>query len=110
MKLKYNLCYTISILKRSKHTISNLLTLHIMNIVWFLLVGLIAGWLAGVLVRGRGYGVFADIIIGILGAMVGGFLFGLLGLSARGTLGSIIMAVIGAVVFLAIVKAIHKAT
>lgn len=81
-----------------------------MNIIWFLLVGLIAGWLAGVLVRGRGYGVFADIIIGILGAMVGGFLFGLLGFSASGTLGSIIMAVIGAVIFLAIVKAIHRTT
>lgn len=80
-----------------------------MNLVWFLLVGLIAGWLAGVLVRGRGYGVIADIIIGVLGAMVGGFLFSLLGFSARGTLGSIITAVIGAVVFLAIVKAIHKA-
>lgn len=76
---------------------------------WFLVVGLIAGWLAGVLVRGRGYGVVADIVVGILGAVVGGFLFGLLGFNASSLLGEILMATAGAVVFLAIVKAIHKA-
>ncbi|MDP3985780.1 MAG: GlsB/YeaQ/YmgE family stress response membrane protein [bacterium] len=80
-----------------------------MYIIWFLLIGLIAGWLAGILIRGRGYGVLVDIILGIIGAVVGGFLFSLLGIYARGSLGSIIMAVIGAVVFIAIVKAIHRA-
>lgn len=80
-----------------------------MQIIWFLLVGLIVGWLAGVLIRGRGYGVFADIAIGILGALVGGFLFSIIGITARGALASFLMSVIGAVVFVALVKAIHKA-
>lgn len=80
-----------------------------MQIVWFLLIGLVVGWLAGVLVRGRGYGVFADIIIGVLGALVGGLVFGLLGLQASSSIGSFVMSVVGALVFLAIVKAIHKA-
>ena|SRR3989338_509831 len=79
-----------------------------MNLLWFLLIGLLAGWLAGVLIRGRGYGIVADSIIGILGAFVGGFLFSLLGIQTTSTLGSLVMSVIGAIVFIAIVKAIHK--
>lgn len=80
-----------------------------MSILWVLLVGLIAGWLAGVLVRGRGYGVLADIIIGILGALVGGFVFGVIGIRASNILGELMLAVIGSLIFLAIAKAIHKA-
>ena len=80
-----------------------------MNVIWFLLIGLLVGWLAGVLVQGRGYGVIADIVIGVVGAVLGGFLFSLVGLTAYGLLGSIVMSVIGAVVFIAIVKAIHRA-
>lgn len=79
------------------------------NLIYFLLIGLVAGWLAGVLIRGRGYGVVVDIILGIVGAFVGGFAFGLLGISAGGTLGAIVTATIGSVLFIAIVKAIHKA-
>lgn len=79
-----------------------------MSIVWFLLTGLVVGWLAGVLIRGRGYGVVADIVIGVVGAIVGGFLFGIVGVFPRSTLGDILMSLVGAIVFLAIVKAIHK--
>lgn len=79
-----------------------------MSIVWFLLTGLIVGWLAGVLIRGRGYGVVADIVIGILGGILGGFLFGVVGVFPSSTLGDILMSLIGAIVLLAIVKAIHK--
>ena len=79
-----------------------------MSLLWFLLIGLIAGWLAGMLIKGRGFGVVVDIVVGVIGAMVGGFLFGLIGLEAYGTLGSIAMAVVGAIVFLAIVKALHR--
>ncbi len=79
-----------------------------MEFLWFLLIGLIAGWLAGLLMRGRGYGIVVDIVVGIVGAFVGGFLFRLVGLSASGTFGAIIMALVGAVVCIAIVKAIHK--
>lgn len=80
-----------------------------MHIVWFLLVGLIAGWLAGKLTKGSGFGVLGDIVIGVIGAFIGGFLFRLVGFSAGGTIGSIIVATIGAVVLVYVVKAIKKA-
>lgn len=79
-----------------------------MSFLGFLLIGLIAGWLAGVLVRGRGYGVVVDILLGIVGAVIGGFLFSLLGFQTTGTIGSLVTALVGAVVLLAIVKALHK--
>jgi uncharacterized membrane protein YeaQ/YmgE (transglycosylase-associated protein family) len=80
-----------------------------MHIVWFLLVGLVAGWLAGKLMKGSGFGVLGDIVIGVIGAFIGGFLFRLVGISAGGTIGSIIVATIGAVVLLLVVKALKKA-
>ena len=68
------------------------------GIIAWLIVGLIAGWLAGLVMKGGGYGILGDIVMGIIGALVGGFLFGLLmpGSSA-GLLGSIVVAFIGAV-------------
>ncbi|MFC0446287.1 GlsB/YeaQ/YmgE family stress response membrane protein [Pseudidiomarina halophila] len=81
-----------------------------MSFLWFLLVGLIAGWLAGTLVKGGGFGILGNIVIGIIGAMLGGFLFSLLGLSSDGGLiGSIIVATIGAIVLLIIVRALKRA-
>jgi len=69
-----------------------------MDFIWLMLVGLIAGWLAGVLVRSGGFGVLGDIVVGILGALVGGFLFRFFGLSAGGGFfGSIFVATIGAI-------------
>jgi uncharacterized membrane protein YeaQ/YmgE (transglycosylase-associated protein family) len=80
-----------------------------MHLVWFLLVGLIAGWLAGKLTKGSGYGVLGDIVIGVIGAFVGGFLFRLLGLAAGGTIGSIIVATLGAIVLVWVVRALKRA-
>ena len=80
-----------------------------MHLVWFLLVGLVAGWLAGKVTKGSGYGVVGDIVIGVLGAFVGGFLFRLVGISAYGTIGSIIVATIGAVVLVWVVRALKRA-
>lgn len=81
-----------------------------MGIIWFLIVGLIAGWLAGVLVKGGGFGLIGDMIIGVIGAVIGGFLFSNLGVSAGGGLiGSIIVATIGAVVLLFVIRLIKKA-
>ncbi|MFN8625755.1 MAG: GlsB/YeaQ/YmgE family stress response membrane protein [Candidatus Binatia bacterium] len=81
-----------------------------MNLLWFLVVGLVAGWLAGVLVKGGGFGVVGDLIVGVIGAFVGGWLFDTLGASAGGgLLGSIIVATIGAVVLLFIVRLIKRA-
>lgn len=81
-----------------------------MGIIWFLIVGLIAGWLAGVLVKGGGFGLIGDMVVGVIGAFVGGFLFSNLGVSAGGGLiGSIIVATIGAVVLLFVIRLIKKA-
>ena len=81
-----------------------------MEFVWFILVGLVAGWLAGMLVKGGGFGVIGDIIVGILGALVGGFLFTVLGFSGGGgLLGSIVVATVGAVVLIFVLRFIKRA-
>jgi uncharacterized membrane protein YeaQ/YmgE (transglycosylase-associated protein family) len=81
-----------------------------MNIVWFILVGLVAGWLAGQLMKGGGFGVIGDIVVGIIGALIGGLLFSSLGISAGGgLLGAIIVATIGAVVLIILLRLIKRA-
>lgn len=72
--------------------------------LWFLIVGLVSGWLAGLVSRGGGFGLWGDLVTGIIGAFVGGFLFNLMGISAYGMIGSIIVSTIGAVVFLWILR------
>ena len=80
-----------------------------MGFLAWILVGLIAGWLAGQVMKGGGYGIFADIILGILGGFVGGLLFGLLGIHAGGMVGSVIVAFIGAVILVWISRQLKKA-
>jgi uncharacterized membrane protein YeaQ/YmgE (transglycosylase-associated protein family) len=77
-------------------------------LIWFLLIGLIAGWLAGKVIRGGGYGVVGDMIVGVIGAFIGGWLFSLIGISAGGLIGSIITAFVGAVVLILILRAIRR--
>lgn len=79
------------------------------DIVWLLLIGLIAGWLAGQLMKGGGYGVVGDIVVGILGSFIGGYIFRALGLSASGVLGTIIVATIGAMVLVFLLRALRRA-
>ena len=79
-----------------------------MEIVWLILVGLIAGWLAGVLVGAGGFGVVGDIVIGILGALIGGWLFGRMWVGG-GLLGSILIATLGAVILLVLLRLIRRA-
>ena len=81
-----------------------------MELVWFILVGLIAGWLAGMIVKGGGYGLVGDIVVGILGALLGGFLFGSLGGAVGdGLLGSIVVATLGAIILIVILRLIKRA-
>lgn len=68
--------------------------------LWFLLIGLIAGWLAGQITKGGGFGLLGNMLIGVLGSYVGSWIFGLLNLSAYGMVGQVLVATIGAVVFL----------
>lgn len=72
-----------------------------MDLLWFLLIGLVAGYLAGLIMKGSGFGILGNLIIGVIGALVGGFLFGLMGMGPGGnTLGAIFTATIGAIVLL----------
>ncbi|MBW0147826.1 GlsB/YeaQ/YmgE family stress response membrane protein [Marinobacter arenosus] len=79
-----------------------------MNLILFLIIGGVAGWLAGLIMKGRGFGVLANIGIGIVGSVIGGFLFRLLGLMAQGAVGELVTATVGAVLLLAIVSKIKK--
>ena len=80
-----------------------------MSLLWFLLVGLIAGWLAGLVMKGGGYGIIGDMIVGVIGALLGGWLFGVLCIHAGGLIGSIIVAFIGAVILIFLLRAIKRA-
>ena len=81
-----------------------------MDFLWFILIGLAAGWLAGQLVKGGGFGLVGDIVVGVIGALLGGFLFNAFGVSTGGgLLGSLIVATIGAVVLLFGIRLIKSA-
>jgi len=80
------------------------------GLVYWVVVGLIAGFLAGKVMKGGGYGILMDIVLGILGAIVGGWLFGLLGISAGGgIIGGILVAFVGAVVLVWVTRLVKKA-
>ncbi|MFM8579633.1 MAG: GlsB/YeaQ/YmgE family stress response membrane protein [Planctomycetaceae bacterium] len=79
-----------------------------MSLVWFLLIGVAAGWLASQVMKGGGSGLITDLIMGVIGSILGGFLFGLIGLSASGLLGSLITATVGAIVLIAGLRAINR--
>jgi uncharacterized membrane protein YeaQ/YmgE (transglycosylase-associated protein family) len=78
--------------------------------IYAIVVGLIAGWLAGQVMKGGGYGILVDILLGLVGGIIGGWLFGALGISlGGGILGSIAVAFVGAVILVAITRAIKRA-
>jgi len=79
------------------------------SLIMFLVIGAVAGWLAGLLMRGGGFGLLGNIVVGVIGAFVGGFLFNLIGISAGGLVGSLITAVAGAAVLLFLVGLFKKA-
>lgn len=80
-----------------------------MNILLFLLIGAIAGWLAGVLVKGSGFGLIGDIVVGIVGAVFGGWLFPTLGFSLGDPLiGSLVTAILGAVILIFLIRLIKR--
>jgi uncharacterized membrane protein YeaQ/YmgE (transglycosylase-associated protein family) len=81
-----------------------------MGFIAWIVVGMIAGWLAGLVMKGGGYGILVDIILGILGGFVGGWLFGMMGIwPGGGMIGSIIVAFVGAVILVAITRLIKRA-
>jgi uncharacterized membrane protein YeaQ/YmgE (transglycosylase-associated protein family) len=74
------------------------------GLLGWIIIGLIAGWLAGTVSRGRGFGCLADIVLGLVGAVVGGWIFYKLGIRAGGVLGSLAAAFVGAVVLVAVAR------
>ena len=79
-----------------------------MEIIWFILIGLVAGWLAGQITKGSGFGIVGDIVLGVLGAFLGGLLFNVLQLPWGGLVGRLIVATIGAVLLIFIVRLIRR--
>ncbi len=79
-----------------------------MDFVWFILIGIAAGWLAGQFTKGGSFGLIGNLVVGVIGSVVGGLLFGLLGLAATGLLGRLIVATVGAVAALAGLRWLDK--
>ena len=75
--------------------------------LWFLIIGIIAGWLAGNIVKGGGFGLIGDLVVGVVGAFIGGAVYSFLGFSAYRTIGEIIMATVGAVILLWLIRLIR---
>ena len=76
--------------------------------VWFFVIGGIIGWLAGLIVRGRGFGILGDIIVGIVGAMLGGWLAGVFGLYTGSSIGAFLLALAGAVLLVGLTRFIER--
>jgi uncharacterized membrane protein YeaQ/YmgE (transglycosylase-associated protein family) len=79
-----------------------------MWLLWTILIGILVGWLAGLIVKGRGMGVLVDLIVGILGSLLGHFVFGLLSLASYGLIGSLVISVVGAVLLLLLIRVIKR--
>lgn len=79
-----------------------------MQLLWFVLMGIAAGWLAGQIMKGSSFGLVGDLVVGVIGALLGGFLFGVLGIHAYGLLGSLVTATVGAVILIALLRLIKR--
>jgi uncharacterized membrane protein YeaQ/YmgE (transglycosylase-associated protein family) len=79
-----------------------------MEFIWFLVIGIIAGFLAGKLMRGGGFGLVGNLLVGVVGAILGGWLFGQLGISAEWPGASLVTALVGAVLLLLLVGLLKK--
>ena len=79
------------------------------SLILFLVIGLLAGWLAGNIMKGGGFGLVGDLVVGVIGAFLGGWIFSLLGVSTYGLLGMLITALVGAVVLLFLIRLVKRA-
>ncbi len=79
-----------------------------MGLLWSLIIGGVAGWLAGQIMKGEGYGLGINIILGIVGGLVGGWVFSILGLATTSIIGQLICATVGAVLLIVLARALRK--
>jgi uncharacterized membrane protein YeaQ/YmgE (transglycosylase-associated protein family) len=78
-------------------------------LVWVILIGILAGWIAGQILKGRGFGLVGDLVVGVIGSLLGNFIFGVLGIYSYGLAVRLIVAVIGAIVLLWLIRMIKRA-
>ncbi len=78
------------------------------GLLLFLAMGIVAGWLAGKIMKGSGFGLVGDLVVGVVGALIGGWLFGLLGIAAWGMAGNLLTALVGAIALLYVIRLIKK--
>ena len=78
------------------------------DFIWFIIIGLLAGWLAGKIMKGSGYGLLGNLLLGVIGSIVGGLTFLVLGLEADNIVGKLVMATVGAVLFILLLRAFSR--
>ena len=79
-----------------------------MSILIWIISGILAGWLTGLIMKGAGFGIIGDLVIGLVGGLIGGYVSSLLGIHLAGWVGDIITAVIGGVIFVAIIRFLRR--
>ncbi len=79
-----------------------------MGFIWFILIGILAGFVAGTLMRGGGFGIIVNLVVGIIGAVLGGWVFDLLGIHTTGIIGSLVTATVGAIILLWIISLFQR--
>jgi len=77
---------------------------HLFSLIWQIAIGILAGFLAGTIMRGRGYGILMDLLLGVVGSMLGGAVFGLLGLYSSRIVGQLVVATVGAILLIYLVR------
>ena len=79
-----------------------------MSFVIWIIGGIIAGWLTGLIMKGKGFGLVGDLLVGLVGGLLGGWLAGMVGLTPTNWIGQIVVAVVGGVILVAIIRAVRK--
>lgn len=79
------------------------------SLLIFLCIGILAGWLAGKIMKGSGFGLLGDMVVGVIGAFLGGWLFGMMGIATWGLAGTFVTALVGALVLLFLVRLLKRA-
>ena len=78
------------------------------SLLYFLIIGLVAGFLAGKIMKGKGFGFLGNLVVGVIGAFIGGYVFGLLNIAVSGLIGSLVAALVGAIILLWIISLVKK--